>query len=180
MRINLYIICVIFIYIRYTNTIHLSIYQKLKMCPSCFPTGFTVPIISASQYFSISFVSLSAHKACNTLQLAFEIPKLNVSGGDASRRHIFRGGGTVGVTVRCWHLEGGPTMYQLFHAPPPPPVDHHPANLVMLDLWNEFMPKLILAFLTTIHHYCSTDEMKKMRHTCCFVQISRSQADHHH
>ena len=38
-------------------------------------------------------------------------------GGDASRRHISRGGGPAGVAVRCWHLEGGPTMYQLFHAP---------------------------------------------------------------
>ena len=38
-------------------------------------------------------------------------------GGDASRRHIFRGGCPVGGAVRCWHLEGGPTMYQVFHAP---------------------------------------------------------------
>ena len=40
----------------------------------------TVPTRPTSWYFSISFVILSGYKACNTLQLEFEIPKLNVSG----------------------------------------------------------------------------------------------------
>ena len=51
----------------------------LPLCPRVTPLGKSSYNL-ASLHFSISFVILSGHKACNTLQLEFEIPKLNVSG----------------------------------------------------------------------------------------------------